>query len=77
MIKLFLKRTDEQNDNFKKKKICYSYDEKEHIINKCFKFKQENFQINIIENFQQSFHLNVGRTSSIHFITKIFDESKN
>ena len=43
IAKLFLKRTDEQNNDFKYERICYNYDEKKHIISKCLKFKQENF----------------------------------
>ena len=43
IVKLFLKKIDEQNNNFKNEKICYNYGEKRHIINKYFKFKQKNF----------------------------------
>ena len=51
IAKLFLKETDEQSSDFKNEKVCYNCNEKEHIISKCFKFKQENSQINVIENF--------------------------
>ena len=51
IAKLFLKRVDEHSSDFKDEKIYYNYSEKKHIINKCFKFKQKNSQINIIENF--------------------------
>ena len=75
-MKLFLKKIDEQSSDFKDEKICYNCDEKEHIISKCFKLKQENSQINVIENFRQNIIV-VERTSSIRFKTEIFDESKN
>ena len=77
IARLFLKRVDEQSSDFKNERIYYNYDEKEHIISKCFKFKQENFQINIIKNFRQSIQIVVERTSSVRFITEVFNESKN
>ena len=77
IAKLFLKKTDKQNNDFKDEKICYNCDKKEHITSKCFKFKQKNPQINVIKNFRQNIQIVVERTSSIHFITEIFDESKN
>ena len=43
IARLFLKKVDEQNNNFKDEKICYNYDEKKHITSKYFKFKQKNF----------------------------------
>ena len=55
IVKLFLKEIDEQSSDFKNKRICYNYDEKKHITNKCFKFKQKNSQINAVENFRQNF----------------------
>ena len=77
IVRLFLKETDEQSNDFKDEKICYNCDKKKHIISKCFKFKQENFQINAIKNFRQSTQTVVEKTSSIHLITEVFDESKN
>ena len=77
IARLFLKKIDEQNSNFKDEKICYNCDEKKHITSKYLKFKQKNSQINVIKNFRQSIQTVVERTSSIHFIIKIFDESKN
>ena len=74
---LFLKRTDEQNNDFKDERICYNYGEKRHITSKCLKPKQENSQINVIKNSRQSTQIVVERTPSIHFITKVFDESEN
>ena len=73
----FLKETDEQNSDFKDEKVCYNCNEKKHIINKCFKLKQENSQINVIENSRQNIQIDIERALSICFITKIFDESKN
>ena len=77
IAKLFLKKIDEQNNDFKNERICYNCDEKKYIINKCFKLRQENSQINVVENFRQSFQTNVEKTSSICFIIEGFDESKN
>ena len=77
IAKLSLKRADEQNSDFKDEKICYNCDEKKHITSKCFKFKQENLQINVIKNFRQSTQAVVERASSVHLITEVFDESKN
>ena len=77
IAKLFLKETDEQNNDFKDEKICYNCDEKRHITSKCLKPKQENSQINVIKNFRQSTQAVVERTSSICLIIKVFDESKN
>ena len=77
IARLFLKKADEQSSNFKDKKVCYNCDEKKHIISKCFKFKQENSQINVIENFRQSIQVVVEKASSVRLITEIFDESKN
>ena len=77
IAKLFLKGADEQNNDFKDEKICYNCGEKKHIANKCLKFKQKNSQVNVIENFQQNIQIVVGRAPSIHFITEVFDESKN
>ena len=77
IARLFLKGADEQNSDFKDEKICYNCGEKRHITNKCLKFKQENSQINVIENFRQSTQTVVERASSIRLITEIFDESKN
>ena len=65
IVKLFLKETDEQNSDFKDKRICYNCDEKEHIASKCFKLKQENSQINAIENFRQNTQIVVGKTPSV------------
>ena len=39
IVRLFLKRIDEQNSDFKDEKVCYNCDEKKHITNKCFKLK--------------------------------------
>ena len=50
IAKLFLKKTDKQNSNFKDERIYYNCDKKKHIINKCLKFKQKNFQINVIKD---------------------------
>ena len=77
IVRLFLKEIDEQSNDFKDEKICYNCGEKEHITNKCFKLKQENSRINAIENSRQSTQIVVEKTSSIRFITKVFDESKN
>ena len=77
IARLFLKEIDEQNNDFKDERICYNYDEKRHTINKCLKFKQENFQINVIENFRQSIQIVVGKAPSVRFITEVFDKSKN
>ena len=77
IAKLFLKRADEQSSDFKNERICYNCDEKEHIINKYFKLKQENSQINVIDNFRQNIQVVIERTSSVRLITEIFDESKN
>ena len=57
--------------------MYYNCDEQKHITNKCFKFKSINFQINVVENFRQSFQTNVEKALSIHFIIEVFDESKN
>ena len=51
IARLFLKEIDEQSNDFKDERICYNYDKKKHITSKCLKFKQENSQINVIENF--------------------------
>ena len=77
IARLFLKEADEQSNDFKNERICYNCDEKKHIASKCLKFKQENSQINVIENSRQSIQIVVGRTPSIRFITEVFDESKN
>ena len=77
IARLFLKEVDEQNNDFKDKRVCYNCDEKEHITSKCFKFKQKNSQINVIENPRQSIQIVVEKASSIRFIIKVFDESKN
>ena len=53
IARLFLKEINEQSSNFKDEKIYYNCGEKKHIINKCLKLKQENSQINIIENSRQ------------------------
>ena len=77
IVKLFLKRIDEQSSDFKNERICYNCDKKRHITSKCLKFKQKNCQINVIENFRQSIQIVVEKVLSIRFITKVFDESKN
>ena len=77
IARLFLKRTDEQSSNFKDERIYYNCGEKRHTISKCLKFKQKNSQINIIEKFRQNIQTVVERASSIHFITEVFDKSKN
>ena len=77
IAKLFLKGADEQSSDFKDKKICYNCDEKRHIASKCSKLKQENSQINVIENFRQSIQVVVEKASSVRLITKVSDESKN
>ena len=77
IARLLLKKADEQNNNFKNEKICYNCGEKKHIISKCFKLRQKNFQINVVKNFRQNFQTDVERTSSIRLIIEIFDESKN
>ena len=77
IAKLLLKRTDEQNNDFKDERIYYNCDEKKHITSKCFKLKQKNSQINIIKNFRQNIQIVVERTSSVRFIIEVFDESKN
>ena len=51
IAKLLLKEADEQSSDFKDERVCYNCGEKEHITSKCFKFKQENSQINAIKNF--------------------------
>ena len=77
IVKLLLKEADEQSNDFKNEKICYNCGEKGHIASKCLKLKQKNFQINAIENSRQSIQVVVGKTPSVRFITKVFDESKN
>ena len=77
IAKLFLKGADEQSNDFKDERICYNCGEKKHIASKCLKFKQKNFQINVIENFRQSIQIVVEKASSIRLITEISDESKN
>ena len=77
IAKLFLKEIDEQSSDFKDERVCYNCDKKEHITSKCFKLKQENSQVNVIENSRQNIQAVVGRASSVHLITKVFDESKN
>ena len=77
IVRLSLKETDEQSSDIKDKKICYNCDEKEHIISKCLKLKQENFQINVIENSRQSIQIVAERAPSVRLITEVFDESKN
>ena len=77
IARLFLKKPDEQNNNSKDKRVCYNCGEKKHIINKCLKLKQKNSQINVIKNSRQSIQTVVERASSVRFITKVFDESKN
>ena len=77
IIKLFLKETDEQSNDFKDERIYYNYNEKKYIISKCLKLKQENSQVNVIENSWQNIQTNVERTSLIRLITKTFDELKN
>ena len=77
IVRLFLKEVDEQNSDFKNERICYNCGEKEHIASKCFKFKQKNLQVNVIENFRQNIQIVVGKAPSIRFITEVFDESKN
>ena len=75
IAKLFLKEINKQSSDFKDERVCYNCGEKKHIASKCLKFKQENFQINTIENFRQSIQIVVEKASSIRFIIKIFDES--
>ena len=75
--RLPLKETDEQSSDSKNERICYNCDEKRHIASKCLKLKQENSQVNVIENFRQSTQIVVERVSPIRLITEIFDESKN
>ena len=77
ITKLFLKEIDEQSSDFKDKRICYNCDEKKYITSKCFKFKQKNLQINVIEHFRQNIQIVVERAPSVRFITEVFDESKN
>ena len=77
IVKLLLKKIDKQNSDFKVERICYNYGEKRHITSKCFKSKQENFQINVIENSRQNIQIVVERTPSIYLITEVSDESKN
>ena len=77
IARLFLKEVDEQSSDFKNERICYNCGEKRHIASKCLKFKQENSQINVIENFRQNIQIVVGRAPSVRLITKVFDESKN
>ena len=77
IARLFLKKIDKQNNDFKDERICYNCDEKRHITNKCFKFKQKNFQINAIENSQQNIQIVVEKTLSVHLIIEVSDESKN
>ena len=77
IAKLFLKETDEQSSDSKNERICYNCNEKRHIASKCLKLKQENSQINVIENFRQSIQIVVERAPSVHLITEVFDESKN
>ena len=77
IARLLLKGTDEQNSDFKDERICYNYGEKEHITSKCFKLKQENPQVNAIENFRQSIQTVVGRAPPVRLITEVFDESEN
>ena len=77
IARLFLKKADEQSNDFKNERICYNCGEKRHITSKCLKLKQENSQINVIENFRQSIQIVVGRAPSIRFIIKVFDESEN
>ena len=75
--RLFLKGIDEQSSDFKDERIYYNCGEKEHIASKCFKLKQENSQINAIENFRQSIQAVVERAPSVRLITEVSDESKN
>ena len=77
IVKLFLKEADEQSNDFKDERICYNCGEKKYIANKCFKFKQKNSQINVIENSRQNTQIVVEKAPSIRFITEVFDESKN
>ena len=77
IARLFLKRTDEQSSDFKDERICYNYGEKKHITSKCLKLKQENPQINAIENSRQNTQTVVGRAPSVRLITEVFDESEN
>ena len=77
IARLLLKGADEQSNDFKNERICYNCNEKKHITSKCLKLKQENSQVNVIENFRQSIQVVVERAPSIHLITKVFDESKN
>ena len=51
IVKLLLRKADEQSNDFKNEKICYNCDEKKHITSKCFNFKQKNFRINVIKIF--------------------------
>ena len=77
IARLFLKGADEQNNDFKDERIYYNCGEKRHITSKCLKLKQENSQINVIENSQQNIQAVVERALSIRFITEVFDKSKN
>ena len=77
IARLFLKEINEQNNEFKDERICYNCDKKRHITSKCLKLKQKNFQINVIKNFRQNTQIVVEKAPSVHFIIKVFDESKN
>ena len=77
IARLFLREVDKQSSDFKDERICYNCGEKRHIASKCLKPKQENPQVNVIENFRQSTQVVVERTPSVRFITEVSDESKN
>ena len=72
-----MKGANEQNSDFKDKKIYYNCNKKKHIISKYFKFKQKNFQINVIENSQQNIQTDVEKALLVRFITEVFNELKN
>jgi len=51
IFKLFLRNVNNSNNNSKNKRTCYNCNKKKYIAKNCFEFKQNNSQINIIENF--------------------------
>ena len=77
IARLLLRGAGEQSSDSKDERVYYNCGEKGHIASKCLKFKQENSQINAIENSRQSIQVVVGRAPSVRPITEVSDESEN
>ena len=50
IFRLFLRDVDNSSSNSKNKRTCYNCGKKKYIAKNCFELKQDNTQVNIIEN---------------------------